>query len=181
MNFSATTPQEDIITTGSNLLVQFYNSPIVLIIKILVAVYVAILIIDVVLLLILRDVPAHFRTGMRGMDIPVVSKSKMQKRWEKIKARLSSDNESQFKVAIIEADTLVDEILSGIGYQGKNMSERFDNIGEHHLDGHYETLKNAHAVRNRIVHEADFSIDHKTAQGVLSMYEDFLKYLEYLD
>ena len=182
MNFApTTTPQTDVLTTISDRLLQFYNSPFVLVLKILIAIYVIIIFIDIILLLILRDVPSDLRKGMRGMDIPVISKKKMQKRWNAIRARLAGDDATQYKVAIIEADTLVDEILAGIGYQGQSMSEKFDKISPAHLDSHYEALKDVHNVRNRIVQEADFSLDKKTTEDVLVVYENFLKYLEYME
>jgi len=181
MNFSSTTPQQDIATNIWGILAGFYNSPFVFALKLLIGIYVIIVLADIILLLILRDVPSGLRTGMRGMDIPIISKKKMRKRWGKIRRRLSSGNVSQYKIAIIEADALADEILAGIGYKGQNMSEKFDQIESTHLDSHHEALKEAHSVRNRIVQETDFSLDQKTAENVISVYEDFLKYLEYLD
>lgn len=159
---------------------DFYASPFVLGVKILLGIYLAVLFIDIVLLLILRDVPAHFRVGMKGMDLPLVKKGKMEKRWEKVKLRLKSGNVSQYKVAIIEADAIADEILAGIGYAGKNMTERLESVGSAHLDDHLESLKGVHQIRNRIVHEADFEIDEKLATSVIEVYENFLRYLEFL-
>lgn len=132
-------------------------------------------------MLILRDVPQHLRVGLKGMDLPLVTKGKMQKRWEKVKTRLKSPSESQYKVAIIEADSIAEEILAGIGYKGANMSEKLEQVGQAHLDDHLESLKGAHEIRNRIVHEADFEVDQRMATAVIGVYENFLKYLEFLD
>lgn len=160
---------------------DFYHSPFVLVIKILLGVYVSVLFIDIVLLLILRDVPQDMRVGLKGMDIPVTSKGKLQKRWDKVKARLESESASQYKVAIIEADAIAEEIIDGIGYKGANMSEKLEQVGAAHLDDHLEALKGAHQIRNQIVHEVDFAIDQRMAVAVVGVYENFLKYLEFLD
>lgn len=160
-------------------LVDFYNSPFVLALKIFFGIYVAVLFVDIVLLLILRGVSGNIRTGLRGMDMPTTSVKKMRNRWSKILQRLEIDNLSQHKVAIIEADALADDILRGIGYDGNNMGERLMHIKPEQLDG-LEDLKRAHQIRNRIVHELDFQIDHKEAHEVLKIYENFLKYLEFL-
>ncbi|EKE18868.1 MAG: hypothetical protein ACD_9C00209G0001 [uncultured bacterium] len=159
----------------------FYQSPFLLVAKIFLGIYLAILLADIIMLLLLRDVPQNFRVGLRGMDVPLVSKSKMQKRWEKVKSRLKSENVSQYKVAIIEADAIAEEILSGIGYKGANMTEKLEQVAVAHLDDHLEALKGAHEIRNRIVHEADFSIDQRMAVAVIGVYENFLNYLEFLD
>ncbi len=161
-------------------LVGFYNSPFVLFLKIIIGVYLAVVLIDIILLLVLRDVAWHLRVGVKGSDIPLVSKSKMQKRWDKVKARIKEDNVSQYKVAIIEADAMVEEILDGIGYKGDNMTQKLEQVGEMHLDDHKDALNEVHQIRNRIVHEADFEIDKETALAAISVYENFLKYLEFL-
>ncbi len=160
--------------------IWFYNSSLFLFIKIILGIYLAVVILDIILILILFDVPSQMRVGLRGMDVPLVTKSKMQKRWDKIKDRLKTGNISQYKVAIIEADALADEILGGIGYKGANMTEKLEQIEPTHIDDHLESLKGAHQVRNRIVHEENFEIDARLTKAVLDVYENFLKYLEYL-
>jgi len=158
----------------------FYNSPLFLLLKILIAIYLLVILADIVLLLILRDVTWDIRVGAKGADIPIVSKKKMQKRWGEILQRLESGNTSQYKVAIIEADVVAEEILASIGYGGENMAQKLEQVGDAHLDEHRETLTEVHKLRNRIVHEADFEIDHETAQAAIKVYEDFLKYLDFL-
>src|SRR6266702_3686894 len=108
------------------LLKNFYHSPFVLFVKILIGIYLAVILVDIVLLLLLRDVGWHMRVGLKGMDLPLASKSKMQKRWEKVKSRLKNDSPSQYKVAIIEADAIAEELLDGIGYKGANMTEKLE-------------------------------------------------------
>ncbi|NTW27215.1 MAG: hypothetical protein HGA36_02740 [Candidatus Moranbacteria bacterium] len=169
------------ITVLLESLANFYHSPFVLVLKILIGIYVAVLFIDIVLMLILRDVGWHLRVGLKGADLPLVSKSKMQKRWDKVKSRLESESPSQYKVAIIEADAIAEEILDGIGYKGANMSEKLEQVDVNHLDDHLESLKGAHKIRNQIVHEIDFAIDQRMALAVIGVYENFLKYLEFLD
>lgn len=112
--------------------------------------------------------------------MPVVSKRKMRKRWNNILGRLESGNTSQYKVAIIEADALVEEFLKGVGYRGENMTQKLEQVGQTHLDEHRETLIEVHKLRNRIVHEADFELDQETAKDAIKVYENFLKYLDFL-
>ena len=171
---------QSIIDFAYELLRNLYNSPFVLVIKILIGLYLAVVIIDIILLLVLRDVGWHLRVGLRGMDIPLASKSKMQKRWDKVKARLNSGSASQYKVAIIEADAIAEEMLTGIGYKGANMTEMLEQVESNHLDEHAEALKEAHVIRNRVVHELDFAVDQRMATAVVGVYENFLKYLEFL-
>jgi hypothetical protein len=177
MNYSF----ENFMISLPDMLANFYNSPFIFVVKIFFGIYLAVLFLDIILLLILRDIPSQIKVGLRGMNVPLASRNKMQKRWDKVKKRLDSDNVSQYKVAIIEADAIAEEILTGIGYKGANMIEKLEQVGTAHLDDHLEALKGAHQVRNRIVHEEDFAIDQRLATAVLGVYENFLRYLEYLN
>jgi len=172
---------EKFIIAFSDMFAQFYNSPFIFAIKIIFGIYLAVLIADVILILILRDVPTQIKVGFRGMNIPMITKNRMRKRWNKVKKRLKSEDISQYKIAIIEADAIADEMLSGIGYKGSNMMEKLDQVGTAHLDDHLEALKGVHQIRNRVVQEADFEVDERLAKAVLGVYENFLRYLEFLD
>lgn len=172
---------EDFVSILFEMLKNFYHSPLMLVIKIFAGIYLLVLVLDIIMMLILRDVPQHLRVGIKGSDIPMISNNKMLKRWKRVKERLVGQNDSQYKVAIIEADAIADEILAGIGYKGANMGEKLEQVGENHLDDHLEALRGAHEIRNRIVHEADFAVDQRMATAVVGVYENFLKYLEFLD
>jgi hypothetical protein len=86
--------------------------------------YTIVLLADVVMLLILRDIPSDLKQTLYGAKRPLVSQSKFQKRWKGIADRVRTGNPSQYKAAVLEADALAEEMLSGIGFEGKNMGER---------------------------------------------------------
>lgn len=171
---------QNFIVSIPEMAVNFWNSPFIFVVKILAGIYLAVIFLDIIFLLILRDIPQHLRVGMKGMDMPTATRSKMQKRWEKVESLLKTGNPSQYKLAIIEADAIADEILGGIGYKGANMMEKLEQVGTAHLDDHLESLKGVHQIRNRVVHEADFEVDERLAKTVVGVYENFLRYLELL-
>jgi len=161
---------------------NFYNSPMFLAIKLLLGVYITVLFIDIILLLIVRGVGGNIREAMVGMNIPpelTSKKKKMRGRWKQIRKRLSSDNESEYKVAIIEADNVIDEIIKKMTYPGENMGERLGNIPPGQIES-LEQLKKAHDIRNRIIHEANFQVNRKFAEEIMGYYESFLKEFEVL-
>jgi hypothetical protein len=172
---------QNLIVSLPDLFSQFYNSSFMYAVKIFFGIYLAVLFANIIMLLILRDIPSQVRVGMKGMSLPMVTKGKMRKRWEKVKKRLKSGDASQYKVAIIEADAIADEMLTSIGYRGADMMKKLEQVGTAHLDDHLEALKGAHQLRNRIVHEADFEVDERLANAVIGVYENFLRYLELLD
>jgi len=182
MDFSSsdTTGVETIFSSMASMWGSFLNSPIFFVLKIFLIFYTLILIADLVLMLMLKGVGGEIRKGLRGMDIPLASKSKMQKKWDKVLERLDSGNMSQYKVAILEADEIADKLLAGIGYNGANMSERLAQIRPEQLDNYTDELARAHQIRNRIVHEENFVVDKEMAKETIEIYERFLRYLEFL-
>jgi hypothetical protein len=148
-------------------------------VKIFLALYLAVVLVDVVLLILNRGIGGDYRLMKKGRNVPSISQRAMLKRWEKIKERLRGENPSQYKVAILEADKIADEILAGIGYKGNNMNERLEQVKPDHMENLGE-LKKAHQIRNRIVYESDFQLDRKVAEETLEIYENMLKALEYL-
>ena len=164
-------------------IMDFYHSGIFAVIKFLLAIYVLVLLYDLVLLMVQRGLAGNVRKIMSGMDIPAelsTKKGKLKVRWEKIKKRLDSDNESEYKVAVIEADNVIDDLISRLGYKGENLSERLESIPEGQLYDLGE-IKEAHEIRNRIIHEEDFALSREDAKKVLGKYEHFLRHFEVLD
>ncbi|MEP7162402.1 MAG: hypothetical protein ABI747_01395 [Candidatus Moraniibacteriota bacterium] len=139
--------------------------------------YAIVLIADVVLLLLLRGVTANLKLQFFGTERPLVAKNSVEKRWKKIAERLDGGNPSQYKVAVLEADRLADELLTGIGYAGKNMGERLASIHPGQLES-FESLKAAHEMRNRIVNEPNFSLTKEEAEKLLESYRSFMVELE---
>lgn len=158
---------------------QFYDSGFAYGLKFFLAIYVAVLLTDVILIISLNTPGMYLRILKTGSDVPIAHKSKMQKRWEKVLARLHSRNVSQHKVAIMEADELAGEILAKVGYPGSSMGERLEGISANQLEM-IEELKKAHEVRNEIVRRPDFQVDRKTAEEVIEVYHKMLETLEFI-
>lgn len=102
-----------------------------------------------------------------------------KKRWDKVFAYLESDNQSDWKQAIIEADNLLDEMVKSMHYPGENLGERLKNIEP----SDFVTLQDAweaHKVRNQIAHESDFSLTRREARRVMGLYEKVFKEFNFI-
>lgn len=162
---------------GQNLAQFFSGSFLVAAIKFFLFIYVVVLLIDIILLLVLRGVSTDIKKALFGTHRPLLLRSTAINRFEKSLARLKSGNSSQYKVALLEADAFADEILSDIGYKGATMTEKLESI----QDGHLETknlLVEAHQVRNRIIHEADFTLSREEAEKWVAIYHAFFNEVE---
>jgi hypothetical protein len=107
-----------------------------------------------------------------------VSADEAEKRWKAIEAQAASQNPSDWKLAIIDADSLIDEILKRAGYAGKGIGERLKQIEPSDLD-HLAELWEAHKLRNRIAHEAE-TLERRDAERAIENYRLVLKELRFL-
>jgi hypothetical protein len=102
---------------------------------------------------------------------------KLKSKWMKIASRLESGVDSEYKLAVIEADSLFDEVLKNIGYKGEDLTEKLSKIKKDVLPSLDEILK-SHRVRDNIVHDPSYNLTYEEARKVL---EAFRKGLEELD
>lgn len=101
-------------------------------------------------------------------------------RWEKIKSLAESNNSNDWRVAIIEADTILDEVVTTMGVAGANLGERLQNMSPVSFP-QLQTAWEAHKIRNRIAHEGtNFEITKRTVDVAIGQFEVALKALKYL-
>lgn len=104
---------------------------------------------------------------------------KKNKDWEKIIKRLDSGLESEYKLAIIDADNLLDGALQNMGFGGATLEEKLDKLTPVTLPN-LDAVREIHNVRNRIVREPDFKLSKDEAKEVLVVYEKSLSDLQVL-
>jgi len=98
--------------------------------------------------------------------------------WEGIRGKLLSDNQSDWRLAIIEADIYMDKLLDSKGYHGDTTSDKLKQITPAQLAS-LQTAWEAHKVRNRIAHDgAAFTLTQPEARRVLSYFEIVFRDLE---
>lgn len=163
--------------------IDFFNSPLFLVIKILLGLYTVILFADIVLLVIQKGVKGDMLETLTGMRIPeelTVRKKKLKEKWMLIRQRLQDPTDDNYKLAIIEADNIIDNLISGLGYKGGNMMERLDNIPDSQVPN-IEGLRHAHEIRNRIINDESFVLTREEAEHIMIQYEEFLHHFQVLD
>jgi hypothetical protein len=157
---------------GQNIVQFFSSSFLVAAVKFFLFVYIVVLFIDIVLLLVFRGVSSDIKKTLFGTHRPLLLRSTAISRSEKILDRLKSNNPSQYKAAILEADAFADEILAGSGYKGATMTEKLESVQESRLETR-NLLMEAHLVRNRIVNEVDLVLSREETEKWLAAYRAF--------
>ena len=101
-------------------------------------------------------------------------------RWNVVENHLQSDNPSEWKLAIIEADSMLDELVKKLGYTGGTLGEMMKQIEI----SDFTTLNDAweaHKVRNYIAHQGStFLLTKHQANRVIRLYEKVFKEFEYI-
>lgn len=115
--------------------------------------------------------------------VPTVSQEDMKQKssaeWKSILQNGNSDDENERKIALIAADTLVENILGFAGYPGENLGERLKTIEPSDFLSLNDVWE-AHKIRNRIAHEADVRLSKDETIQALSKFESALRELHYL-
>lgn len=104
---------------------------------------------------------------------------RIAKQWAKTLARLETGMESEYKLAVIEADSLLYEILNKMGFSGETLGEKLDKLTTVSLPN-LEDIREAHKIRNNIVHDPDYRLSLEEARKILAIYEKALSDLQAL-
>jgi ABC-type lipoprotein release transport system permease subunit len=163
--------------------VSFYDSNFFSVIKFALGIYAVVILVDIVLMLVQRGLGGDIRDTLLGMNVPaelVKKKGKLRKKWDEIRKNMETENESKWKLAVIEADAIIDDLIRRMGYKGENMSERLAGINPGQIEN-IEELKLAHETRNRIIQEESYKLEKTKAQEAIGYYENFLRYFEVFD
>lgn len=97
----------------------------------------------------------------------------ISKQWSKVKKRTESGAESDYKLAIIDADDLLQEVLDNRGYEGKNFEEAINKAGKM-ISPILNDVLRAHEVRNSIVYNPDYKLPIDLAKKILDIYESVI-------
>ncbi|MFH0969481.1 MAG: hypothetical protein V1804_03160 [Patescibacteria group bacterium] len=157
----------------------FIKSPFFFTLKFVLAIYTTVLFANIIILIIFRGMK-DVRTTFRGMNYPMVSSKKMRKKWNEIMEKMDSNEQSKYKLAIIEADAIVDKLIGSMGLKGNDMIERLDTLRPAQME-EAEDLKKYHRIRNQIIHDPNFEMSKETAMEILKFYEKFLVNYEFMD
>ncbi len=136
-----------------------------------------IIVVTVVLLLMVFGAVKAIGSSSKSGDWDALNREKIAKTWKEIQG-LAGQSSITRKLAIIEADKLVDNALKTLGFPGETMSERMKVAEYKHPK--IREMWQAHKWRNQLVHESDFSLSERQTKEALRAFEAVLKSLRAL-
>lgn len=104
---------------------------------------------------------------------------KIIKEWNKIEHRLEAGLETESKLAVIEADSMLNDVLEKMGFAGETLEERLKNLTSNSLSN-IEQVWEAHKIRNNIVHDPNYQLSLDESRRVISIYKQTLISLQAL-
>lgn len=101
-------------------------------------------------------------------------------RWERVETYMASLNSSDWKIAILEADNILDQVVERMGYPGTTLGERMKQIEASDFP-YLEETWTAHKTRNAIAHKGtDYELTRSDAEQTINIYHRVFKELGYL-
>ncbi len=97
--------------------------------------------------------------------------AKVNPRWKYILGLIGSDAQNDWRIAILEADSMLDEVLQERGYEGDSLGERLKGARNNsfaNIDNAWE----AHEIRNKIAHAgSEFSLTQIESRRTIRLFE----------
>ncbi|MCW9054430.1 MAG: hypothetical protein OQJ98_00395 [Candidatus Pacebacteria bacterium] len=115
--------------------------------------------------------------GPKERDVVEETASRVapDERWQGVLQHIHSENPNDWRHAIIEADTILDDIVLRAGYPGDTLGERMKGIER----SDFRTIDQAweaHKVRNRIAHEGSaYPLNKREALRIIDLYRQVFK------
>jgi hypothetical protein len=98
--------------------------------------------------------------------------------WLEIQQKMKSDNPSDWTLAIIQADAILDKMLKASGYVGDTMGDRLKQINPAELEA-IDDVWRSHKIRNRVAHGTE-TITEREALIAIRGYERAFRELNYI-
>ena len=101
-------------------------------------------------------------------------------KWELVEKHLNSESENDWRLAILEADIMLDQLLRSRGFVGENLGEMLKGSNK----GDFQTLDKAweaHKIRNTIAHEGiNYVLSAREARRIIGLFEEVFREFNYI-
>lgn len=122
------------------------------------------------------EIDEHLDTAYKGHFIkPETKITKVNARWQQVMTHFASQNPNDWRAAILDADSMLDELVTSLGYTGQNLGEKMMSIRVND----FPTLQSAwegHKIRNIIAHEgANYNLTERQKEVTRRHFESVFR------
>ena len=132
----------------------------------------------VVAFLLLRGIWRWLKKVFSGTQLHGLDRKGIAARWAEIERMVNAGDGMQLKLAIMEADKLLDHGLKAMAMSGMTLGERLKFAAYK-----YPKINDvwwAHRLRNQLVHESSFYLDPSMGKKAIGQYKKTLQMLTLL-
>jgi hypothetical protein len=125
-------------------------------------------ILGIAALLVVLKITKLIKRALRQKELYGLDKKEIKKRWQEIEGLLDRKNEMNYKLAVLEADKLLDHVLKYMGFGGSSFGERLK-LASYKFPKLHQVWP-AHKIRNRLVHEASYQLGFGETRRVIKIF-----------
>ena len=101
-------------------------------------------------------------------------------KWSQIETHVSSENPNDWRLAIIEADIMLDALLDSLGYSGSSIGERLKSANAESFHS-VQDAWDAHKIRNQIAHRgSDFVLTKRIVTDAITKYRNVFEEFKFI-
>ncbi|PIR46616.1 MAG: hypothetical protein COV07_03305 [Candidatus Vogelbacteria bacterium CG10_big_fil_rev_8_21_14_0_10_45_14] len=119
---------------------------------------------------LLRDMDKHL---LQTMHENAELAGPKNRDFDRLLNMVDSDNPAEWKIAILEADKMLEALVYQLGFEGDSLGERLRNADTSRMTT-LESAWEAHKIRNRVAHEPRHVLTKREARRALTQYEAVL-------
>ena len=106
--------------------------------------------------------------------------STKNRRWERILNYMESDSQTEWRLAILDADVILDQMLTKSGYHGDSTGEKLKQVEKSDFNT-IDCAWEAHKIRNSIAHSgSDIILTKRMAKKTIDSYRQVFEEFEYI-
>ena len=127
-----------------------------------------------------ETVAEYFDNYINSHTPPELPKAKnANSRWSVIEAHMASGSEAEWRLAILEADNMLADLLKTLPILGIDVGEKLTNADRKYFQS-LEDAWEAHKVRNRIAHEgSEFLVTEHLARKTIGQFKNVFTEFQY--
>ena len=108
-----------------------------------------------------------------------IESPKQNQDWAKVLKLIGSDNPNDWKLAVIEADKMLETVVNTFVVPGDNIGDKLKNIEKSDFTSLEEAWQ-AHKTRNQIAHEHNFHLSQRDARITIDNFEKVFKEFDFI-
>lgn len=116
----------------------------------------------------------------KSIDVKADEQKVHNTQWQTVLDYLDSDNPAEWRIAVLEADSMLDEVVKKAGGFGDTLGERLKSVDPREFKS-LQAAWNAHKVRNMIAHEGvNYQLTKRETKRVIDLYGQVFKEFQYI-